>query len=117
MKHQRGVALSGLLFWSFVLVMVAVLGMKVVPTYLEYYKTLKDTRAVVSQIGTDAGVADVRKAYEKFAEIDQLTLPSSQLEIYKESGRIVIEFAYDKRIPLFANVSLLIAYKGTTAGN
>lgn len=117
MKHQRGVALSGLLLWSFVLVMVAVLGMKVVPTYLEYYKTLKDTRSVVTQIGTDASVADVRKAYEKFAEIDQLTLPSSQLDIYKESGRIVIEFAYDKRIPLFANVSLLIAYKGTTAGN
>ena len=32
-------------------------------------------------------------------------------------GRIVIEFAYEKRIPLFWNVSLLIDYKGSTAGS
>lgn len=117
MKNQRGVALSGLLLWSIVLVLVAVLGMKVVPTYVEYAKTLKDTKAVVAQIGQDASVTDVRKAYEKYAEIDQLTMPSSQLEIFKDGGKIVIEFAYEKRIPLFANISLLIAYKGSTAGN
>ena len=35
MENQRGVALSGLLFWSIVLVLVAVLGMKVAPTYIE----------------------------------------------------------------------------------
>lgn len=117
MKHQRGVALSGLLFWSMVLILAAVLAMKVVPTYLEYYKTLKDTRAVVAQLTPDASVSDVRKAYDKYAEIDQLTMPSSKLDIFKDSGKVVIEFAYEKRIPLFANISLLIDYKGSTAGN
>ncbi|UCV13119.1 DUF4845 domain-containing protein [Dechloromonas denitrificans] len=117
MKKQRGVALSGLLFWSIVLVLVAVLGIKVAPTYIEYAKTLKDTKAVVAQVAPDASVTDVRKAFDKYAEIDHLAIPSSQLEIFKDSGKIVIEFAYEKRIPLFANVSLLIDYKGTTAGN
>ena len=45
-----------------------------------------------------------------------LELPSSQLEISKDGGRIVIEFSYEKRIPLFWNVSLLIDYKGSSAG-
>ena len=40
MKYQRGVALSGLIFWGVVITLVAVLGMKVVPTTIEYYKIL-----------------------------------------------------------------------------
>lgn len=39
------------------------------------------------------------------------------LEVTKDGGKIVIEFGYEKRIPLFWNVSLLIDYKGSTAGS
>ena len=69
MKNQRGVALSGLLFWSIILVLGAVLSMKVAPTYLEYYKILKDAKATVGKVGPDATVSDVRHAFDKFAEI------------------------------------------------
>lgn len=117
MNHQRGVALSGLLFWSFVIAIVSLFGMKVIPTYIEYQKTVKDIKATVANVGPESTVADVRKAYEKFANVDMLELPASQLDISKDGGRIVIEFAYEKRIPLFWNVSLLIEYKGTTAGS
>jgi len=116
MSDQRGVALSGLLFWGFVLIMVSVLGMKVTPTAIEYFKTLKDAKAVVAQVGPGATVADVKQAYRKYAEIDQLELPAEQLEISKEGNQVVISFAYEKRIHLFANVSLLIEYQGSTAG-
>lgn len=115
MKYQRGVALSGLMFWSIVIIMFAVLSMKIAPSAIQYYKTQKDIKAVVLQVGQDATVADIRKAYEKFADIDMLELPASQLDVSKDNGKIVIEFAYEKRIPLFANVSLVIDYEGSTA--
>ena len=114
MANQRGVALSGLLFWGIVISLGAVLGMKVAPTYIEYYKIQKDTKAAVAQVGPEATVADVRKAFDRFAEIDMLEFSSNQLEISKENGKIVVEFAYEKRIPLFANVSLVIDYQGST---
>lgn len=117
MKDQRGVALSGLLFWSVVLVLVAVLGMKVAPTYIEYTKILKDAKGTVAKAGPDSTVADIRHTFDRFAEIDMLDFPSSQLDVSKDGGKIVIEFAYEKRIPLFWNVSLLIDYKGSTAGS
>ncbi|MBL8418370.1 MAG: DUF4845 domain-containing protein, partial [Dechloromonas sp.] len=37
MKYQRGVALSGLIFWGIIIALVAILGMKVAPTTIEYY--------------------------------------------------------------------------------
>jgi hypothetical protein len=115
MRYQRGVALSGLIFWGFVFAMVAVLGMKVAPTAIEYYKILKDSKAVVGQVQETASVAEVKAAFNKFAEVDHLDFKADQLDISKENGKIVISFEYEKRIPLFYNVSLLIDYKGSTA--
>ena len=115
MKHQRGVALSGLIFWGVVITLVAVLGMTVVPTTVEYYKILKDIKATANKVGPDATVADVRKTFDNFANIDQLDFKPEQLDVSKDQGKIVIAFDYDKRIPLFGNVSLVINYKGSTA--
>ena len=115
MKHQRGVALSGLIFWGGVITLVAVLGIKVAPTTVEYYKILKDIKATANKVGPDATVADVRKTFDNFANIDQLDFKPEQLDVSKDQGKIVIAFDYDKRIPLFGNVSLVINYKGSTA--
>lgn len=115
MKYQRGVALSGLIFWGVVITLVAVLGMKVVPTTIEYYKILKDIKATVNKVGPEATVADVRRTFDNFANIDQLDFKPEQLDVSKERGKIVVSFDYDKRIPLFGNVSLVINYKGSTA--
>jgi hypothetical protein len=116
MKYQRGVALSGLIFWGVIFFLVAVLGMKVAPTTIEYYKILKNTKVVASKAAPEATVADIRNAFDKYANIDHLDFKGSQLDISKENGKVVIEFAYEKRIPLFLNVSLLIDYQGSTAG-
>jgi hypothetical protein len=115
MKYQRGVALSGLIFWGIIIALVAILGMKVAPTTIEYYKVLKDAKATVNKVGPDATVAEVRKTFDNFANIDSLDFKAEQLDVSKEGGKIVASFDYDKRIPLFANVSLVINYKGSTA--
>ena len=116
MQYQRGIALSGLLFWSVILVLGAVLGMQVTPTVIEYYKILNGAKAVVAKASPESTVAELRASFDKFADIDMIKFPSNQLDISKDKGRIVIEFAYEKRIPLVANVSLVIDYKGSTAG-
>lgn len=114
-NNQRGVALSGLIFWGIIIALVAVLGMKVMPSLIEYYKIQKDVKATVGRVTPEASVADVRKAFDRFAEIDMLNFDSKNLDISKDNGRVVIDFAYEKRIPLFWNVSVVIDYKGSSA--
>jgi hypothetical protein len=114
MKHQRGMALSQLIIWGIIIALAAVLGMKVVPTTVEYYKILKDAKASVHKVGPEATVADVRKTFDNYANIDGLEFKGSQLEIFKDKGKIVASFDYEKRIPMFANVSLVIRYQGST---
>ncbi|MFZ2855188.1 MAG: DUF4845 domain-containing protein [Rhodocyclaceae bacterium] len=117
MNRQCGVALSGLLMWCIVIFFVAVLGMKVGPEYLNYFNILK---AVKSVAATSSGktVAEIRTAYSKQADVGYIkSLQATDLDISKEGNEVVIAFAYESRIPLFHNISLLIDFQGSSSGS
>ncbi|MBK7326901.1 MAG: DUF4845 domain-containing protein [Propionivibrio sp.] len=117
MKNQRGVAISGLLLWGFVIVIVALLGMKVVPEYMDYFQILKSVKSI-SKDSSGQTVADIRNAYDRYADINNIkTIAGTDLDISKEDNTVVIAFAYETRIPLFYNVSLLIDFRGSSSGN
>jgi hypothetical protein len=116
MKRQRGVSLSGLMMGIALLIPTALLGMKVTPSVIEYYKILKAVKAVAKDSALkSAGVGEVRKAFEKYQEIDHFKkVEPADLEVTKEGGELVVAFAYQDKLPLFANVSLLIEYEGSS---
>jgi uncharacterized protein DUF4845 len=117
MKRERGVSLSKLLFWGFGLALLAIFGMKVVPSVIEYYTILKDVKTVAGQASASSSVAEVRNAFAKYQDIDELkSIKASDLEIYKDNGQIVISFAYTHKIKIGGPVSLVIDYQGSSAG-
>lgn len=117
MRHQRGVSLSGLLMVSVVIGIVALLGLKVTPDIIEYFKI----REAIDRIAGDnslrnASVGDVRKAFDRYANIDQIdVIQGTDLDITKDGNQLVVSFAYVRQIPLFSKVSLLIEFEGTSA--
>ena len=116
MRKQRGLALSELLFWGIGIAMLAILGMKVAPEYITYYKIVKATQAVAAS-SNGKTVTEIRSAFGKYMEIEHVsTVTPADLDISKEGNEIVIAFSYEKRIPLFHNVSLLIDFQGSSAG-
>jgi len=117
-RHQRGIGLSGLLLWSFVLVIGGIFGMKVVPAGIEYYTILKNVKAMTAdgQLN-NATVIDIRKAFDRRASIDNISaIDSSDLDITKDGNNVVIAFAYSKKIALGGPVSLVIDFQGSTSG-
>jgi hypothetical protein len=118
-KQQRGITLLGLLLIGFVLVIGTIVVMKVLPEYIEYYAITKNVRAVANDPGLKGGtVADIRLAYAKRANIDQISSVTHQdIDITKDGGQLVISFAYAKKIPLVANISLVIDFEGSSTGS
>jgi hypothetical protein len=113
-RQQRGVSLLGLLMICIVLVFVAILGMKLAPAYIEY-SSVKKAMAGMSGELRGATVADVRKAFDRRAQIDNIEVISGKdLEVSKDGNEIVISFAYSKKIPLVSNVSVLIEFAGSS---
>jgi len=99
-----------------VVVIGAIGGMKIAPAYLEFYSVKKAVTAIaLSGDMRNATVADVRKAFDRRAQIDNITvIGGPDLDISKEGGDIVISFAYPKKVELFKNVSLLIEFSGSS---
>lgn len=114
-NKQRGVSFPVIFLIGVVLALGAVGVMKVGPAYSEFATAKKTIIAVAASEGRSGSVADVRKAFERRAAVDNISVVTpGDLEISKEGGDLVISFAYSQKIPLFANVSLLIDFAAST---
>ena len=106
----------GMLFVSIALVLIALLGMKVLPTMLEYQTILK----AVKKAGAEANTAaDAQSIFGKAIEIEQniSSITPKDLIIEQISGGYRVSFAYDKEIPLFGPAYLVIKYEGSSGNS
>jgi hypothetical protein len=117
-SKQRGFTLSKLLMIVIVGGMIALLGIKLVPEYIEYFKIKNNVIAVAEEVNNkpDSTVADVRRGFDRRAEIDHIKgLSSADLDVSKDGKRIVVSFEYERKVPLFSNISVLIDFAGSSA--
>jgi len=114
--QQQGLSLIALIIGLVVLALVALGGMKVLPSYLEYRSAKHAIDAIASE-RQGATVADIRRAFDNRSAVDDInTVKASDLEITKEGNGVVISFAYRKEVPLFNNVGLYIDYAARAGG-
>ena len=114
--RQQGLSLMALIFVLALLVIVALFGMKVIPSYLEF-RAAKTAIDAIAREKQGASVGDIRRAFENRSTIDDInTVKPQDLEISKDGNAIVISFAYRKEVPLFSNVGLYIDYAARAGG-
>ena len=112
-SKQAGISLVGLILGLAVVGAIAVLGMKIVPTYAEY-------RAVSSAItrAKTAGstVREIQTSFDNSASAAYIdSISGRDLIIEKTAEGFEVSFAYEKKIPLVGPASLVLDYAGSTA--
>ena len=113
-NQQSGVSLLGLIAGLFIVIVLALFAMKVVPSFLEYRAAKNIIEQVAKQVQSPT---EVRRAFESRAVIDDIkSIKAADLDVQREGNQIVIAFAYEKRIPLFGPVSLIIDYAADSRG-
>jgi hypothetical protein len=96
--------------------LLALLGMKLIPAYMEY-GTAKNAIQGIARDKGNASPQEIRRAFDSRAAIDDITaVKASDLEITKDGGEVVIRFAYRKEVPLFANVGVYMDFAASTKG-
>ena len=110
--RQRGASLIGLIIIGMIVVGLLILGACVVPAVVEY---IAIERAVQKIKNEGTTVRDIQTAFERHRTIDDITsITAADLDITKEGDKIVISYAYQKKIPILDNVALVIDFAGTT---
>jgi len=111
---QRGISLSGLFIGLFIIIVLALLGMRLIPPYMEY-ATAKNAIQAISRDRVGASPQDIRRAFDARASVDDITaIKAADLDITKEGGELVISFAYRKEVPLFANVGVYMDFAASS---
>lgn len=110
--RQKGISLTGLILVLVVLGVVAIFALKLLPTWFEY-GAAKD--AIVRAKEAGGTPREIQVAFDKNAGMNNVTAISGRdLTITRDDGEVQVSFAYEKRVPLVGNVSLVIDYAGTT---
>ena len=111
---QRGITLSGLFVILFLVIVAALLGMKLIPPYMEY-ATAKNAIQQISRDRVGATPQEIRRAFDSRATVDDITaVKAADLDITKEGNEIVISFAYRKEVPLFANLGVYMDFAASS---
>ena len=116
MHKQRGVSMFGFLLIAIVVIILAMLTMKLVPAYVEYFSVKK----ILNAMGQDGETksmsnADIRNSFAKRAEVGYVTVVKPEdLDIDRSGGKVVISTEYEYRTPLVGNISLIVDFKASS---
>ena len=112
-RKESGLSLSGFLFVIVIVALLAVVGLKVVPTVMEY-SAIKN--AIVSAKNSGNSVREIQLAFDKQRSAGYIdSVSGSDLEITKGADGFEVSVAYQKQIGLVGPVSLLIDYAASTS--
>jgi hypothetical protein len=109
---QRGLSLIGLIIVAAVLAFVAIMGFKLLPTYVEYF-TIK---RVITDLGNGVEVRggtpkDVMNAFDRRAQIDNISsIRGADLEVNKVGDGFEVRANYTVQVKLFGNVSACLDF-------
>jgi hypothetical protein len=109
---QRGMTLFGLMFWALLIGFFGYVLVRTLPTINEYLTIQRTVEQIAkSQPST---VAEARSAFDKQKDLEYsiTAISGKDLMITKENDLVVISYAYDKEVPLWGPVYILLKYEG-----
>jgi hypothetical protein len=114
---QQGLSFTGFLFGAFALVLVMMIGLKLIPAYMQDAEIKKMFNVISGDPDMQkASLREIRASFGKRASIDNITaIKPEDIEIQLDSGRPVLSASYTVIIPLAGNVSLSIAFNPASA--
>ncbi len=112
LRRQRGVTLFGLMFWALFFGFVGYVLVRTLPTLNEYATIQRTVEKIAAS--NPSTVQEVRTAFDRQKEIEYsiTEISGKDLQITKVNDKVVISYAYNKEVPLFGPVYILLKYEG-----
>ena len=116
-SKQAGMTFIGFVLIVSVVIFLAIIGVKVVPAYIEFFSV----KNAIQYVAKDAAFATMSKkeiasTFDKSASTSYITvIKGSDLIIEKTETGNVVTAEYQVTIPIVANASVLLDFNATSA--
>lgn len=104
--------LFGLVFWAMLIGFTGYLCVRILPTLNEFITIQRAIDKIAAS--SPNTVAEARIAFDRQKSIEYSieAITGKDLEISKENDKVVIRFAYNKEVPIYPPVFVLLKYEG-----
>ncbi len=115
--RQQGISLVGMLLIAVGVIIVAILGLRIVPAYIHSAQVAQIFKEIVNDPAMrDATVKDIKDSYNKRANINYITdITADDLYIAKGNGQLSISASYTVEIPLAGNAKLVLDFNPSSS--
>ncbi|MFO7542552.1 MAG: DUF4845 domain-containing protein [Thiobacillus sp.] len=117
--RQRGLTMIGFLFAAVVLVFAAMLAMKLVPAYIEFFSVKKIIAAMGAELDLKSkSNAEIRSDFARRAGVGYVTaVKPEDILIDRRGGTTVVSVEYAFRAKLLGNTSVVADFSASTDPN
>ncbi|HSI38544.1 MAG TPA: DUF4845 domain-containing protein [Methylotenera sp.] len=115
-KNQKGITFIGVLIIAVLLIFIAIVGMKMMPAYIEYMAVKKVIRAMGQDQLSTMSKSEIVKSFDRRKSIDDIkSVTAEDLLVEKDgTGNTVVSVEYQVVQPIMGNVSALIDFKASS---
>lgn len=114
-NKQGGISIVGLITALALIGFVGIFASRLIPAFLEYSAAKKAIVQIKQEGGT---IRAMQQSFDRLTivnDVEALRGTDLIFERVPDGSGFDISFAYEKRLPLVANVSILIDFEGSTA--
>ena len=107
MRKQKGLSLTGFIFWAIIVIFAVLFGFKVGPSYIEYYAIVQQFKSIANDPErSNAQRREIEGVFVRRAMMENIrSVGPEDLQIAKDGDRLVISAEYSVRVPLFGNLT------------
>ena len=116
-NKQYGLTMSSFLGTVVIIIGLAIIGMKIIPAYLDNATIKSKFDAVAHDPDLkSSSVHDIRMSYIKRITVENITaVKPEDIEVTKDASGITLSASYMVKIPLAGNASLLLEFNPSSA--
>jgi hypothetical protein len=116
MKKHQGMSLVGLIVVAFLVLMGVLLVFKLIPPYTEYFTIQKTFKNIANNPDfSNATPAAIQSAFWRYADVNYITvIKGDDIKVTKIGTQALLSASYTVKVPLFANISLLLDFNPTS---
>ncbi len=111
-ERQRGISGAGVVVGLVIGAFVFLLGIKLMPVYLEMFSVKKVMASLAQSEELKSGtVSDIRKGFDKRSVVDNIeSVKGIDLEISKEGGETIVVAAWQAKVVLMKGYTLYVDF-------
>ncbi len=112
LRRQQGVSKSGLLLLVVLITLFFTVGLKVGPLYVDHNLITGICQDMIDNgEAANMTITDVRESVAATLRINNVTgFDLADIRMRKENGNAIITIAYERRLPLFANLDIVAVF-------